>query len=386
MSFIINSYEVASSPSSPPVNTLRPSIDNNAPSGTGVLLTATTGTYTNSPTSYVREWRRDNIAIGGATNLTYTTVSADQGHGLSFYEKAVNSGGNSGFIRASTGVPRQFFISGDSLWSSSIIWTDLQAALGSDWLVLGIAHSGDTISVMETTAQRQLDPYVHKGWGVSFYHEYANTVVGVQGSYTGAQTFSQLEAFGQARQTAGAVVITSTCYYRSTGVKDGTQAHIASELTRTNYLTHSSGFLDIDQSEYLTSADSNDGVHWFIGTDTTMRGHLITQFTDLVTAMGLVGDCGDVFVPNAVTDTNLSSFVNPSYVYDTVNPMPYTIPFSPCYIHVTSGSGWSVGSYQVTGKIDSFLTVDGYQRMYSLNPDVGTGSLSGGHYFFSNTA
>ncbi len=120
----------------------RPSVDNGTPSGTGVLLTATAGTYTNSPTSYSREWRRNGVAIGGETGLTYTTASSDQGKYLSFYEKAINGVGDSGFIRAETGNARQIFLTGDSLIANRLCSARSQLSASGALVILRLIDVG----------------------------------------------------------------------------------------------------------------------------------------------------------------------------------------------------------------------------------------------------
>jgi WD40 repeat protein len=67
----------------------------------GQLLSASTGTWTGSPTSYTYKWRRCNssgakcTAIAGATASTYTVTSGDLGHTLRVYVTASNSHGHS---------------------------------------------------------------------------------------------------------------------------------------------------------------------------------------------------------------------------------------------------------------------------------------------------
>ena len=48
----------------------------------GQTLTATKGTWTNSPTSFTYQWNRAGTPIGGATAATYVPVSADVGNTL----------------------------------------------------------------------------------------------------------------------------------------------------------------------------------------------------------------------------------------------------------------------------------------------------------------
>lgn len=62
-----------------PVNTAPPVV-----SGTieiGEVLSCTTGSWTNSPTSYAYQWQRDGVDIGGATASTHTVVDEDIGPG-----------------------------------------------------------------------------------------------------------------------------------------------------------------------------------------------------------------------------------------------------------------------------------------------------------------
>jgi hypothetical protein len=78
----------------PPTNTVLPAV---TPAGTavnGAVLTTTNGSWTNSPTSYVRAWLRDGAVIAGQTATTYTTVAADATHNISCRIYGVNAGGN----------------------------------------------------------------------------------------------------------------------------------------------------------------------------------------------------------------------------------------------------------------------------------------------------
>ncbi len=82
-----------------PANTLRPSISPPHPEE-GVVEHLTTGTWTNSPTSYSYEWQRcdehgENCTeIEGASEAEYLPVAADVGHTLAATVTATNSGGS----------------------------------------------------------------------------------------------------------------------------------------------------------------------------------------------------------------------------------------------------------------------------------------------------
>lgn len=74
-----------------PQNTERPGIQ-----GTTVVgntLTCTPGSWTGSPTSYAYSWRRDGVAIAGATGNTYALVAADAGRTITCTSTATNAGG-----------------------------------------------------------------------------------------------------------------------------------------------------------------------------------------------------------------------------------------------------------------------------------------------------
>lgn len=79
-----------------PVNTVAPEI-----TGTeqvGETLTATTGTWTNSPDSYAYQWQRNTGSwadISGATGSTYDLVEADEGATIRVQVIATNGGGDS---------------------------------------------------------------------------------------------------------------------------------------------------------------------------------------------------------------------------------------------------------------------------------------------------
>lgn len=99
---------------SAPVNTALPSL-----SGTlniGQLLTTTNGTWTNSPTSFTYQWKRNGVAIGGATLATYTTTMADVGQTLTCTVTATNAGGSTQATSAGSVIFTPSVVSGIVLW------------------------------------------------------------------------------------------------------------------------------------------------------------------------------------------------------------------------------------------------------------------------------
>ena len=88
MRVYVVSGSLASGPSAP-VNTALPTI-----SGTGAMLSATTGSWSNSPTSYAYQWKRNGANIGGATGNTYTIGPSDIGATLTVTVTATNAAGS----------------------------------------------------------------------------------------------------------------------------------------------------------------------------------------------------------------------------------------------------------------------------------------------------
>ena len=86
-----------------PVNTSPPTI-----SGTAELaatLTATPGSWSNSPTSYTYQWKRNGGAIGGATASTYALQAADLGTTITVTVTAANASGGASATSAGTNIP-----------------------------------------------------------------------------------------------------------------------------------------------------------------------------------------------------------------------------------------------------------------------------------------
>lgn len=85
-----------------PANTVLPVI-----SGTlavGQLLSTTDGTWTNTPTGYTYQWKRNGANIGGATANTYTLTASDPGTTITVEVTATNAAGNASASSAGVAI------------------------------------------------------------------------------------------------------------------------------------------------------------------------------------------------------------------------------------------------------------------------------------------
>ena len=104
---VISSSTPTPSPS-PPANTALPAISGTAQQGAS--LASSTGTWTNSPTSYAYQWRRCDsggascASIAGATTATYTLGVDDVGRTLRLNVTAANGGGSASATSNATAV------------------------------------------------------------------------------------------------------------------------------------------------------------------------------------------------------------------------------------------------------------------------------------------
>jgi len=141
-----------------PVDTAPPTISGTAQ--VGQRLTATNGTWTNSPTNFTYQWNRAGSAISGATASAYVPVAADVGNTLTISVTAANGSGSStpatsaatsaviDVIPTNSSVPTISGTAqvGQTLTATTGTWTHNPTSFTYQWNRAGTAIGGATAS------------------------------------------------------------------------------------------------------------------------------------------------------------------------------------------------------------------------------------------------
>jgi hypothetical protein len=151
---------------SPPGSVSAPAVSGSPSIGT--VMSATAGTWTNSPTAYGYAWQRCSaaggscVAISGATRSTYTTVGADAGSTLRIAVTASNATGSGLAVSA----PSEVIGSLNQVSESGPTWPDTTppafapnrvAATPSDFSsIMSSLHAGDVVEVKPMTLSGEI--------------------------------------------------------------------------------------------------------------------------------------------------------------------------------------------------------------------------------------
>lgn len=103
-------------PGTVPVNTAAPVISGTATIGQTLAVSA--GTWSNSPTGYAYQWKRDGSNISGATSSTYVLVTADGGTTVSCVVTATNASGSASASATGVSVSAPSYDDGSSVAKS----------------------------------------------------------------------------------------------------------------------------------------------------------------------------------------------------------------------------------------------------------------------------
>jgi hypothetical protein len=131
-----------------PYNTVLPVI-----SGTtreGETLSTTNGTWLQSPTSYIYQWKRDGVNIASATASTYVLTASDVGTNITVAVTATNEVGGTTATSAAVGP----ITSADASWSSVVLLLGLD---GSDAATTTTDESPTTPHTITFNGNAQLD-------------------------------------------------------------------------------------------------------------------------------------------------------------------------------------------------------------------------------------
>jgi hypothetical protein len=142
-----------------PVNSVAPAITGTT--GIGDTLTCSTGTWSDTPTSYAYQWKRDTVAIVGANASTYVLVTADDTHSITCTVTATNlagstaatsnavTGGASGPVNTvapeiTGGASAAFAYAGQTLACDDGTWTGTPTSFTYQWTSDGVDIGGET--------------------------------------------------------------------------------------------------------------------------------------------------------------------------------------------------------------------------------------------------
>ena len=167
---------VAAEPVTPPKNTALPTIS--GPAIEGQSLSASTGTWTGSPTSYTYQWQDCNAAgescssIAKATKANYSLLAGDVGHTLRVVVTATNAGGSTPATSAQTGTVTTepagaptntalpaisgSLVEGQSLSASTGSWTGSPTSYAYQWEVCNTAGASCSNATSATKSSYKL--------------------------------------------------------------------------------------------------------------------------------------------------------------------------------------------------------------------------------------
>jgi hypothetical protein len=161
---------VASASAAAPQNTTAPSISGTAKEGS--TLTASDGTWSNSPTSFSYQWQRcasDGSGCGditSATSKTYTLVTGDVGHTVRVVVTAINADGKASATSAASDVVASkngptntvkpaisgSAVVGETLSVSNGTWTPTPSSFSRQWQRC-TADGTDCLNITGATGQ-----------------------------------------------------------------------------------------------------------------------------------------------------------------------------------------------------------------------------------------
>jgi hypothetical protein len=300
-----------------PTNTSIPTISDTTPV-VGQVLTGSDGSWTNTPTSYTRQWYRNGVAIPSATNSTYTVVSADYNLPLTYGVYAINSGGASLLEAVSTAT-------------SNV--TPLAPVASGTPLITGLTITGETLTVTDGSITGQGTVTIHRQWtkdGIDIGGETGTTyVVDVtdEDHYIGFYEYGSNVAGNSSTITATSVYITDPSL---------------SDMQITDPYSGSDRMIAYTPPSYYNNTDDYPVILYYPGSGE--RGIPSSSSTSIGTANNVT----TIFSSN-LSNTNV---IIHSTVYVTVN----SVQVATGRFGVISGSGVT-GTYNYTDSTSAAVSV-----------------------------
>ena len=171
-------------PTLAPVNTVIPTISGVLTQGE--VLTGADGTWSNLPTSYIRQWKRDGQPISGAANQTYLLVADDVGKSITYGVVAANASG-SGLeaVSAATAVIQPAVVNQAPIQITAPFFADTTALVGETITVTPGTYIGNPAPTV-TRAWKRNNVVIVGATGVQY-------TVTAEGTYTVTETVTNSE-------------------------------------------------------------------------------------------------------------------------------------------------------------------------------------------------
>lgn len=280
----------------PPVNSVLPLITGTITQGQ--TLSVSNGTWSNSPLSYSRQWKRNGVAISGATGSTYLLVLADVGATITCTVIATNADGSDSAVAAGVGpIAATGTLAAPVLgYPTTANPPSIAITIPEDWQsgnVLKLAYSSAEAMSSPTVLTHTLTDSDTPGstihiviptlGGVTYFQAYGNDGADsanrsniVKWGDTTAPTITSASTFNQTELLPLAVALTAneTVTWAITGGADQTQFDISGSALQ----WHANGTQD-----YNSPADSDGNNTYAVQVSATDLGGNVSAQTVTVT-------------------------------------------------------------------------------------------------------